>query len=143
MTVCGFNSRMGAGLRELFEGMYDAIESKSRAEGVEFSTVLSRELVEIPSVNAAMCNEKSSALKMFQGLNVMALAHFEDVPKKANRAEFMKGVERFISLLEKTENYAVSIPQPAPSDVPNVAARASAIGRWAAAIANDYIEAAE
>lgn len=136
MTICGYNARMGRGLIELFEGMYDAISDKADLEGSSVIAILKRELIEIPQVNAGLATGAGTSLRMFQGLNGMALPLFTEVLRKprfdGSRAMFMAEAEAFVEVLETVEDYSVSLPQPADGSAERVAERASRIGNWAA-----------
>ena len=127
---------MGEGLRLLFGGMFDAIMTKSISEGVPFESILRRELVEIPRINAEIQGSPATALQMFAGLNVIALSYFQDLAKNApdgsiDKSTFMTGVESFISMLENVEDYSLQVPLAASSSQEMIAARASTIGKWA------------
>lgn len=140
MAVCGYNARMGEGIRLLFEGMYEAILDKSREEGIAFEAVLKRELIEIPQINAALGRANDHIAGMFGGLNVMALAHFTqalDRPGSASgdKAAFMAEVDRFIGTLAEVEDHNVSIPPAVPRTEDNIAERAARVGEW---ILNTY-----
>jgi hypothetical protein len=135
VTVCGYNARMGEGLRILFEGMYEAVAAKSRDERIPFADVLRRELVEIPRINAALQFAREGSFVMFRGLNIMALAHFQEVLAKSkvdpsDKTAFMSEVERFITILEEVEDYNLSIPPAAPRTDQNIARRADSVGKW-------------
>lgn len=137
MTVCGYNPRMGMGIRILFEGMHEAIAAKSRDEGISFDDVLRRELVEIPRINAALGMGADAISAMFAGLNDMALAHFSELLEGAGPAvdlsdaeTFMAEVERFLKVLEEVEEYNLSLPPAAPQTKPEIAARADRVGQW-------------
>ncbi len=136
MTICGYNARMGRGLLELFEGMYDAISDKAEQEGSSVMAILRRELVEIPQVNAGLASSAGTSLRMFEGLNGMALPLFAELLRKptfdGSRAMFMDEANLFVGVLETVEDYSASLPQPADGDPERVAARASRIGDWAA-----------
>jgi hypothetical protein len=136
MTICGYNTRMGRGLLELFEGMYDAISDKADLEGSDVLAILRRELVEIPQVNAGLSRGSGTSLRMFEGLNGMALPLFrelaEDRTYDGSRAAFMRLAQRFIETLEAVEGYSENLPQPADGSRDAVAERASKIGKWAA-----------
>jgi len=136
MTICGYNARMGRGLLELFEGMYDAIADKAELEGSSVVAILKRELIEIPQVNAGLASGGGTALQMFQGLNGMALPLFIEVLRKpgfdGSRAMFMLEAEKFVGVLETVEDYSVSLPQPPDGSPDLVARRARTIGDWAA-----------
>lgn len=137
MTICGYNARMGYGLLELFEGMYDAISDKAETEGSSVTAILKRELVEIPRVNAGLARGDGTPLRMFEGLNRMALPLFSELLQTrsfdGSRAMFMVEARRFVGVLETVEDYSASLPQPDDGDPALVAARAGRIGEWAAA----------
>lgn len=134
MTVCGYNMRMGEGLRILFDGMYDAIQTKSDQEGVPFIHILRRELIEIPQINGAISSSNLTTLKLFYGLNEMALPHFKHVlehsSEEISKAEFMAGVEEFVAVLEEVEDYNLTIPAVNLANKQLVVSRAAAIGNW-------------
>lgn len=136
MTICGYNARMGRGLMELFEGMYDAISDKADLEGSDVLAILRRELVEIPKVNGGLSSGSGTALRMFEGLNGMALPLFRELAADGtydgSREAFMRLAERFIETLEAVEGYSESLPQPSDGSKDGVAERASKIGKWAA-----------
>jgi hypothetical protein len=136
MTICGYNSRMGQGLLELFQGMYDAISEKADQESSTVIAILHRELVEIPQVNAGLACGAGTALRMFEGLNQMALPLFTELSRSTtfdgSRAMFMDAANQFVSVLETVEDYSASLPQPTDGDPERVASRAKRIGDWAA-----------
>ena len=137
MTICGYNDLMGKGIRILFEGMYEAVRAKSEAEGVPFSSVLERELVEIPQINCALASRRSNTLSMFLGLNQMALAHFVDLlsrdPAKSGAKEaFMFEVDNFIATLRRAEDHSMSVPLAHGASREIIAVRAQQIGEWIA-----------
>ncbi len=140
MTVCGYNLRMGEGIRILFDGMYEAIRMKAQSEGVPFVRILRRELIEIPQINGSIGSSRAPALQLFHGLNEMALAHFERVladsgSESISKTEFMAGIEEFVSVLEEVENYNLSIPAASSGNKDQIASRANGIGKW---IVNSY-----
>lgn len=136
MTVCGYNARMGRGIIELFEGMYDAIANKALAEGSDVFAILQRELVEIPNVNLGLKKGAGAPLRMFEGLNAMALPLFREVANDidfdGSRTAFMARVHRFVEVLEIVEEFSESLPQPVDGKHEKVAERAGNIGNWAA-----------
>lgn len=136
MTICGYNARMGRGIVELFEGMYDAISDKAMAEGSDVFAILQRELVEIPQVNSGLARGTGAPLRMFEGLNGMALPLFREVfedPKfDGSREAFMTSVRRFVEILETVEGFSETLPQPADGARAKVEERAATIGDWAA-----------
>jgi hypothetical protein len=125
---------MGEGIRILFDGMYEAIRTKADQEQVPFAQILRRELIEIPQINSAISSSNVATLKLFYGLNEMALPHFEDVLARSrgaiSKSEFMAGVEEFIAVLDEVENYNLTVPAASPSNKQLVASRAAAVGKW-------------
>ena len=136
MTICGYNPRMGRGLLELFEGMYDAISAKADLEGSSVIAILERELVEIPQVNAGLATGAGTSLRMFEGLNGMALPLFVELRRSplfdGSRTMFMEVAKEFVYVLNTVEDYSASLPQPEDGASKKVAARARRIGDWAA-----------
>jgi hypothetical protein len=142
MAICGYNARMGQGIRILFEGMYEAILAKSEEERRPFARVLRRELIEIPQINAVLASGGSHISAMFAGLNMMALAHFKELAERSEplahlqqKIAFMQEVERFITTLEAIEEFNQSIAPAEPQTEDNIAKRAARIGAW---IQNHY-----
>jgi hypothetical protein len=133
MGICGYNAKMGDGIRLLFEGMYEAISDKSKAEGISVVDVLRRELIEIPRINVALRSGDQTALTMFYGLNVMALAHFSTVLEKSERDKkrcFAAEVEEFIRCLEEVEDFTLTLPRAEPQSDEAIGERASQIAEW-------------
>lgn len=125
---------MGEGIRILFDGMYEAIRTKADEEGVAFAQILRRELIEIPQINGAIGRSNETTLKLFYGLNEIALPHFTKVLEQSSgeisKTEFMAGIEEFISVLDEVERYNLSIAPADPVNKQLVASRAAGIGKW-------------
>jgi len=133
MGICGYNAKMGDGIRLLFEGMYEAIFDKSEAEGISVVDVLRRELIEIPGINVALRSGDKTALKMFYGLNVMALAHFSTVltnTERDKKRSFMSEVEGFIRCLEEVEDFSAALPRAKSQTDEAIGERATEIAEW-------------
>lgn len=134
MTVCGYNDGMGAGIRILCEGFYDAVDEKARLENKAFADILTREVIEIPNVNASLSRSEEYRAVMFRGLNAFALPLFREalsscVEGSIAKPAFMELVDRFVACLAETESHNRSVRMVADEDA--IAARARHIGDWA------------
>ncbi|MBT0769856.1 hypothetical protein KIH74_13040 [Kineosporia sp. J2-2] len=135
MVVCGYNDTMGDGIRLLFEGMYQAILTKSEQERSTFRDVLRRELFGMLDVNRQLSVASSPDLQMLLGLNGMVLPHFTrlldgpgpHVPKE----EFMAAVDDFVTMLADVEEYGSTLPAFHFTQGNAVEERAAKIGKWA------------
>jgi hypothetical protein len=109
MAICGYNEKIGNGLKLLVEGMIDALEKKM--EDGSANVVLQRELVELDNIIAVLKTVPGKTLpEMFIGLNLLARAMFSDVQKEllvSGNNDLAGACRRvgdgFISLLAQTE----------------------------------------
>lgn len=109
MAICGYNDKIGDGLRILVEGMIEALEKK--AESASANEVLDRELIELEAMISTMKRARGDTLpEMFVGLNMLAKALFERVQNNLRQtngediARECKSVGKaFIHLLSETE----------------------------------------
>lgn len=134
MTVCGYNDGMGAGIRVLCEGFYDAVDEKARLEDKTFADILVREAIEIPNVNTSLSHSDDYRSLMFRGLNALALPIFQEALRESvggaiTKPAFMQLVERFIDCLAETEAHNQSVRMVSDKDA--IAERARRIGAWA------------
>jgi hypothetical protein len=135
MTICGYNEKMGLALELLFDGIYEAIDVKAREVGVQFKDILAREKLEIPTINLFLGDAQDFRLRMFLGLNKLALPFFEslfrdidEVGIEFSRVYYDEKVREFISLLRHSEEFAESVPK--SSDSNGIVKRAELVGRW-------------
>jgi hypothetical protein len=136
VAICGYNEKIGDGLRLLIEGMVDALETKTQV--VSVNSVLSRELIELDSIISVLRSARGDVLpEMFIGLNLFASALFAAVrrevcsaapPTLANAC--MKVGEQFIELLSMTERENQLLPLSEWSD-DAIASRAKLLAGWA------------
>jgi hypothetical protein len=109
MAICGFNDKIGQGIRLLFEGMIDALEKKAAATSTD--EVLQRELVELDNIISVLRTAPGEVLpEMFIALNLLARSLFTNVQnelrssKSNNLARACREVgDNFIDLLAHTE----------------------------------------
>ena len=143
MAVCGYNEEMGDGIRTLCRGMYNEIKKKSLMEGVSLSSILERELIEIPEINRCISKSSEANLSAFFGLNELALPLFSmalercvdgDLPVE----EFDKIVERFINCLRRVEEKNLMMPYSGKGE--DLSERARRLGVWIAENASDTIK---
>ena len=135
MAICGYNARMGDGIRVLFDGMYQAVATKSQQENIPISAVVLRETLEISEINKVLSLGSDTSVKMFFGLNIMALSLFSELVKLnplecASEKGFKLVVEDFLNVLESTENYSETLPPAMPQTDDAIKQRASAIADW-------------
>jgi hypothetical protein len=110
MSICGYNEKIGSGLRLLVEGMVDALEIK--AANASIDDVLNREIVELKAMIGTMREAGEQTLPaMFVGLNELAKALFEQV-RLEMREDSSRTLsetcvnlgESFVTLLAETEH---------------------------------------
>ncbi len=109
MAICGYNEKIGNGLKLLVEGMIDALEKKM--EGGSANAVLQRELIELDNIITVLRTAPGEVLpEMFIGLNLLSRAMFSEVQRELvvsgtnNLAGACRRVgENFIGLLAQTE----------------------------------------
>ena len=137
MTVCGYNSTMGIGIKTLFQGMYEAIAAKCDEEGLSFEAILRRETLEIPEINKALTKGHDVSMGLFFGLNVMALRLFRELLDLHERQNlplthdaFMELVDAFVSTLEHVEEFNLSIAPAKPQSDAAIQERAAHIASW-------------
>jgi len=109
MAICGYNEKIGEGLRILVDGMVEALENKVDHSTVE--EVLRREVIELETMIFTMKKAENETLtEMFVGLDILAKALFErvrknlkDLKSEALGAECRGVGESFIALLSEAE----------------------------------------
>lgn len=136
MAICGFNEKIGNGLRLLSEGMIDALETKAVRSTPE--KVLARELVELENIISVLRTSEGEVLpEMFIGLNLFAKALFVRAQQDLTslRGESLETVcreisENFIDLLSQTERRSEQMPLREDGSEA-VAKRARELAQWA------------
>jgi hypothetical protein len=109
MAICGYNEKIGNGLKMLVEGMIDALEKKAATSSAE--VVLKRELVELDNIISVLKTAPGEVLpEMFIGLNLLAKSMFSEVQKElySSQSEDLASACRkignnFVDLLAQTE----------------------------------------
>ena len=109
MAICGYNEKIGNGLKLLVEGMINSLEKKMEAGSA--NAVLQRELVELDNIITTLRTAPGETLpEMFVGLNLLARAMFLEVQKEllASGNNDLAGACRrvgnnFVDLLAQTE----------------------------------------
>jgi len=109
MAICGYNDKIGEGLRLLVEGMVDALERKAATASAD--EVLATELRELDAMISTLGTAEGETLpQMFVGLNVFASALFSDVQRQLLSsgsgdlsAPCRRVGEDFVDLLIETE----------------------------------------
>ena len=132
MVVCGYDNKMGEGLRLLFEGVIAALERTADTDGISLRNAVGADLAEIPIVNARLSKSDGTEVRMCRGLNGMVLAVFEAIASETEDDESVgpraaKHVDRFIELLSEAENHNEHIKT--SLDV-SYEERADRVGRW-------------
>ena len=109
MSICGFNETMEEGLKILFKGMILALENRALREKCSFRKVLELEIEEIPIINEKLSSADSVELKMFKGINLLALPLFKEASTLDSSPESVEKIySSFIEVLKKTEEYNLS-----------------------------------
>jgi hypothetical protein len=111
MSICGYNDKIGDGLRLLVEGMIEALDRKTKASPI--AAVLDREVTELEAMIGTLSKADHCTLaQMFVGLNILARALFEQVrqmpgvERESSWADECRSVcEAFTVLLSRTENH--------------------------------------
>jgi hypothetical protein len=136
MAICGYNEKIGNGLKLLVEGMIDALEKKMEAGSA--SAVLQRELVELDTIIAILRTAPGEVLpEMFIGLNLLARALFSKVQQEllASDSNDLAGAcqrvgDDFIGLLTQTELKHQELRSHDDGRI-SIAAQARALAQWA------------
>lgn len=136
MGICGYNDKIGDGLRLLFEGMSDALESKSKKRSS--LEVVERELIELDQIIGVLKTAPLETLPtMFAGLNFLARALFEHTHEELQKSPERSltdicevTCEDFVSLLAETEGENERIA-PGEWSEEAIATRAKRLGEWA------------
>jgi hypothetical protein len=113
MTICGYNERIGEGLRILVEGMVQALEEKLNYASV--SEVMDNEIIELETMIETMRATHGETLpEMFVGLNLLAKPLFERVrsnlreSKSENLGVECRAIgEMFVNILADTERRSI------------------------------------
>jgi hypothetical protein len=113
MTICGYNDKIGEGLRILFEGMIQALHEKAVKSSAE--AVMDNEIIELEAMINTLSRAKGKTLpEMFVGLNLLAKPLFERV--RANLKSSVNGDlgmecrevgEAFVALLADAERKSI------------------------------------
>jgi hypothetical protein len=136
MAICGYNEKIGNGLKLLLEGMIESLEKKM--ESASADAVLQQELVELDNIIDVLKAAPEEVLpKMFVGLNLLAQAMFLEV-----KEEFLSSDEqdlgsvcrmigsRFVDLLAETERRHQEL-RSFNTDQLSIAEHARSLARWA------------
>lgn len=135
MAICGFNDKIGEGLKLLVEGMIQALEAKAAATSAE--EVLQRELLELDSIISVLETAPGQVLpEMFIGLNLLAKAMFVETERElryTGNSDLGTVCRRigteFIDLLARTEDRSQAMRRQARSE--SITAEAEKLAQWA------------
>ena len=135
MAICGFNDKIGDGLKLLVEGMIEALEVKAAAASPE--KALQRELLELDTIICVLRTAKGQVLpEMFVGLNLLAKAMFVEVERELRnsvtndlRAVCLRIGTEFIDLLARTEDRSKALRQQNESTL--ITTEAKRLAQWA------------
>lgn len=116
MTICGYNTKIGAGLNLLIEGMASSMQEKALKVGT--IQALDDELFELREMINIM-EANGPIQEIFVGLNIFAERLFVEVKKYAqNNAdlsieEIMMDIgPKFVSTIKYAEGYRESLNEP-------------------------------
>ncbi len=136
MAICGYNEKIGNGLKMLVEGMIDALEKKVATSSTE--AVLKRELVELDAIISVLKTAPGEVLpEMFIGLNLLAKSMFSEVQKELHSsgskdlaAACRKVGNNFVDLLAQTELKNEDL-RSHPAAGGSIATNAQNLAKWA------------
>lgn len=136
MAICGYNEKIGNGLKLLIEGMIDALNGKMEVGSA--NVVLRRELVELDNIITVLKTVAGETLpEMFIGLNLLARAMFLEVQEELliTGNDDLTGACRkvgdsFIGLLAQVELKHQELRSHS-GDYTSVAAQARTLAQWA------------
>jgi hypothetical protein len=136
MAICGFNAKIGEGLRLLVEGMIEALEKKARTSSS--NEVLARELVELDNIVSVLRSAPGEVLpEMFIGLNLLAKSLFAEVQNELRSsgshdlATACREVgKNFVDLLAQTELRSEELRSHQHGNG-SIAAEARELAQWA------------
>lgn len=143
MAICGYNEKIGNGLKLLVEGMIEALEKKMEAGSA--NAVLQRELIELDNIITVLKTASGEVLpEMFIGLNLLARAMFSEVQRELaisgtnDLADACRRIgDHFIGLLAQTELKHQELRSHSDRQA-SVAAQARALAQWALEKSSSY-----
>jgi hypothetical protein len=143
MAICGYNEKIGNGLKLLVEGMIDALEKKMEAGSA--NAVLQRELMELDNIITVLRTAPGEVLpEMFIGLNLLARAMFSEVQRELAISDTndLAGACRrvgdsFIGLLAQTELKHQELRSHSDGRA-SIAAQARTLAQWALEKSSSY-----
>lgn len=143
MAICGYNEKIGNGLRLLVEGMIDALEKKMEAGSA--NAVLQHELLELDNIITVLKTAPGEVLpEMFIGLNLLARAMFSEVQRELTISDSndLAGAcrrvgDHFIGLLAQTELKHQELRSHSNGRA-SIAAQARALAQWALEKSSSY-----
>jgi len=143
MAICGYNEKIGNGLKLLVEGMIDALEKKMEVGSA--NAVLQRELLELDNIITVLRTAPGETLpEMFIGLNLLARAMFSEVQKElliSDNNDLAGACRRvgdsFIGLLAQTELKHQELRSHSDGHT-SIAAQARSLAQWALEKSSSY-----